>query len=188
MNKVFSSLKRVQIVRALVIFLAGVSMLLSTACSSTPNTPKVSGEGSYTGGVPQMEIYKRVQPNEGGMNEYSDIDPRANTSRAEAKAKGLVDNAERNVRRGFEDPREAPDKLGNVIQKGSRNLSEQAQQTAEEVQQSAKEGTRNLRRNVREAREGASEVVQDVQGRTNEAVRDTQRALDNASDKLDNRA
>ncbi|NJL41617.1 MAG: hypothetical protein HC899_36715 [Leptolyngbyaceae cyanobacterium SM1_4_3] len=188
MNKVFSALKRTQIVRAVVVFLAGVSMLLSTACSSTPNAPKVSGEGSYTGNAPQMEIYKRTQPNEGGMNEYSNVDPRANTSRAEAKAKGLVDNAERNIRRGFDDPREAPEQLGNVVREGSRNLGEQAQQTTEEVQQGVREGSRNLRRNIGEAREGAADVVQDVRGRTNKAVRDTQRALDNASDKLDNPA
>ncbi|NJN58781.1 MAG: hypothetical protein HC879_15420 [Leptolyngbyaceae cyanobacterium SL_5_9] len=188
MNKVFSALKRTQIVRVLVIFLAGVSMLLSTACSSTPNAPKVSGEGSYTGGAPQMEIYKRVQPNEGGMNEYSNVDPRANTSRAEAKAKGLVDNAERNVRRGFDDVREAPDQLGKVVREGGRNLNEQAQQTTKELQQGIREGSRNLSRNARETREGAANVVQDVKGRTNEAVRDTQRALDNASDMLDSPA
>jgi hypothetical protein len=188
MNNTFPWLKRNQLVRVLVVFLAGVSMLLSTACSSGPNTPKVSGEGSYTGNAPQMEIYKRVQPNEGGMNEYSNVDPRTDTSRAEAKAKGLVDNAERNVRRGFDDVREAPEVLGNYVKEGSRNLGEQARQTTGELQQGAREGSRNLRRNAAEAREGAGNVVQDVRGRTNEAVRDTQRALDSASNKLDGRA
>jgi ElaB/YqjD/DUF883 family membrane-anchored ribosome-binding protein len=188
MNNAFSWLKRNQLVRVLVVILAGVSMLLSTACSSGPNTPKVSGEGSYTGNAPQMEIYKRVQPNEGGMNEYSNVDPRANTTRADAKAKGLVDNAERNIQRGFDNPREAPERLGNVVRQGSRNLSEQAKQTTEELQQNAREGSRNLRRNLSEAREGAADVAKDVRGRTNEAVRDTQRTLDDASNKLDSRA
>ncbi|MBD2070896.1 hypothetical protein H6F93_25840 [Leptolyngbya sp. FACHB-671] len=188
MNKAFSWLKRNQLVRALVVVLAGVSMLLSTACSSGPNIPKVSGEGSYTGNAPQMEIYKRVQPNEGGMNEYSNVDPRANTTRADAKAKGLVDNAERNIQRGFDDVREAPEVLGGYVKEGGRNLGEQARQTTNELQQGAREGSRNLRRNAAEAREGAGNVVQDAKGRTNEAVRGTQRALDDASNKLDSRA
>jgi len=44
------------------------------------------------------EHYDEVQPKVGGINGYNDTDPRRDTTRAEAKAKSLSDQAERSKR------------------------------------------------------------------------------------------
>ena len=47
------------------------------------------------GNIQSTDVYQPMQEKQGGMNNYSDTDPRRNTAQAEAKAKKLSDTAER---------------------------------------------------------------------------------------------
>lgn len=61
----------------LAVVLAAVVVLVTTACNANPPAPNVSGTGSYYNKKGQnTEIYDTTQPRKGGMNQYSDVDPR----------------------------------------------------------------------------------------------------------------
>jgi ElaB/YqjD/DUF883 family membrane-anchored ribosome-binding protein len=197
MNKVISVFKRV-IDRVLVVFLAGVLVIASTACSGPASAgvagtdrPGVSGEGKIHGnsGGYQTELYDPIQDQKGGMNEYSDVDPRLNTEPTAAKTRELLDNAEQttvyptesnkeNLQRGLDRTRD----LGNVVQEGTRDVSQRARETVDNVTGTVDQARKNVSKDSRRATEAASDYVQD---KTNTAASRSQRTLDKAQDFVD---
>jgi hypothetical protein len=211
MSKVFSFLKQIRLARVVIALFAGAVLFLNTACS--PDSPRVSGEGSYNERVSQeTELYDPIQEPQGGMNNYADTDPRRNTKATEAKARTLSREAERNIQKVqnpqefVEDYRsgtpfgervrnitegvgEAAENVGEDLTKGSRQGAAKIRDASEEigrnVNNNVSDSVDSTRRNARQAAEGASNFAQD---RARDTAKAAERATDRAVDALDNRA
>lgn len=201
MKRLFSAMKAV-----LTVVLAGLLVLTSTACSNAGTTQARTTAGDRSPNVPGQ-----VQPYEGGMNNFRDVDPtRQSTSGPDAKAKALVDNARRNInekgidsvdqyvenyrtgtplgertRRVGQDIRRGAENITedaqNIGDKGSKNLQRNLERTPGEVSKTVDEAGQN----AKNAGRGFTEGVKDI---GDKAGKVGQRAGEYSSDAVDNAA
>ena len=174
MNKLFSTLKKIQIKQILTAFVLGMLLFVTQACSSVSAK---SPDSSY----------------EGGMNQYSDVDPRSKGAEAAAKmkAKALKDNAEANVntRRTLEQKAENLQDLGQNIKESGKYAADKAQDNAENFAEGTKRGVKNIKENTSDAFDSitnaAGDAAEDAKLSTQRAAEDvklsTQRAAEDAS-------
>jgi F0F1-type ATP synthase membrane subunit b/b' len=189
-----ASLKRIRLARAAVVVAASFVFLLSTACN--PSSPSVSGTGSYQEGrQPQTELYRPIEPNEGGMNSYSDTDPRQSGRGLAAQTKARVEEAERNLGKA-ENRREFADEVKSAkpFKEGAKDVSDRAGDTIESLKQDVSKGTQrgiqNLQRNTEQAKQGVQDVVDDARQNVKQlgdgASDNAKRAADQLKDNLSN--
>lgn len=194
MSNLINYLQQFRLTRIVLSVLVGGILLLGTACN--PSSPNVSGTGSYQEGrKPQTELYRTIQPDEGGMNRYSDTDPRSNTSGVSNKAKQMIKNSERNLSK-VQNSEELADeiKTARPFKEGGKDVTERISDTVEGLKQDISEGTqrgmKNLQRNSSQAAQGVQETLDDARQNTSEAVRDTARGtkqtVNQAKGSLDN--
>jgi polyhydroxyalkanoate synthesis regulator phasin len=210
MNRLIAALKRIRLSQILMAFLAGVLLFVSTACSSdkvqaqTPNRRQEvpAGLEAVPGKRnPRPEVPEQAETNKfskGGMNDFSDVDPRLDTSGASQKAKALVDNAEKNVidetSNVGETTKRILDKKGENVEDLGKNLKEsgeftkdKAQGVAEDVTKGTKQTTEDIKNATRDAtREltrGANQAAENVKENTKAASRDVADKAQQAGDK-----
>jgi ElaB/YqjD/DUF883 family membrane-anchored ribosome-binding protein len=211
MNKLIAALKKIRLGKILMVLMAGVLLFVSTACNrvqaKTPNVtegprqeapagklavpgrenprPEVPG-GTATS--PSSDVINRFQGK--SMNEFSDVDPRAEgaSNTAADKAALLRDKAERNVidetgnigentRRILDKKGENVDEIGTNLRRSTEGAKEKAQGTAEDLTKSANRATEDLTKSANRATEYTSNYFQD---KANQAAGGTQRNLDKA--------
>lgn len=128
MAQLFTWLKSIRPKQILVSLLAGLFVVLGTACSS----PGANAQ-AYRGPEGNIPRQGGVQQYKGGMNNYNDTNsPRAD--KAEAQAKSLRKEVERNI----SDKRaETPGQFSKNFKSGTP-LGERAQNFAEDVKEGAK--------------------------------------------------
>jgi hypothetical protein len=192
MKKVNSWLKSIRLDRILTIFLAGILLFVSTACGSSNVLAKTSDDVREE--VPSSAV---TNPYKGGMNDYSDVDPRRDTSEAKAKAKALIENAQKNIDNKSVDSREqyvenykSGTPLGERVRRVGEDIGESAENVAEGVSKGTKKGIQNIKENAQEApgyvkqtaKETADVDFEKVQAKTNNSIKSTQQALDKAGD------
>jgi len=208
MKRLISALKKVRLSQILAVFLAGVLMISTAACSGGAQARESSGPQGRDSNSPAQGIPgHREQKYQGGMNGYSDTDTRYNKgvqSRSTSQAKGLVDNAERNVidqtddigtnsKRILDKKGENLDQLGDNLKRDSKSFDKKADRVTSNVKDQAD----NIRDDAKSASKGLSKVAdQDlvgnakqavnktssyVQDKASDAARSTQRAIDKAS-------
>ena len=145
----WQSLQLKSLYRAVLSFLAIALLVTTTACNSSEVAAKKNLENPPPGKI--TELYKPITPAAGGMNNYSDVDPRVNTDRADAKADRLIKQA-----KDLEQKDTNPQKQ---IEKGfdRKGIKERAEDTVDSVRKSAEEtadgvakGTRKGFANVKE--------------------------------------
>ncbi|MBD2088467.1 hypothetical protein H6F67_01110 [Microcoleus sp. FACHB-1515] len=157
------------------------------------NEKGVVGEGRINESVSKnTEIYDPIQPEEGGMNNFSDVDPRFDMSGAEAKTRQLVDETERNVidqtddigtntRRILDKKGENARDFGGDVKQGGRELKRQADQTVntatDKLQQAGEDASRNTRRAVNSTSDAVRQAGDDVKRNAQDAA---ESARDNA--------
>lgn len=145
MNKIIGWLNSIRLDRILTAFLVGILMFVSTACSG--------GASAKTADQIRQEVPSGAVTSEykGGMNDYSDVDPRQNTTGSQAKAKALIDNAQRNINQKSVDSVDqyvenyrngAP--LGERVRKIGENVGDSAKNLKEDVAKGSKENFENL--------------------------------------------
>jgi ElaB/YqjD/DUF883 family membrane-anchored ribosome-binding protein len=215
MNKLIAALKKIRLGRILTVLMAGVLLFVSTACNGvqakTPNVtegarqeapagklavpgrenprPEVPG-GTVTS--PSSDVINRFQ--KGTMNEFSDVDPRAEGGKNTAadKAAFLRENAERNVidetgnigentRRILDKKGENVDEIGRNLRQSTEGAKEKAQGTAEDLTKSANRATEDLTKSAKRATEDTSNYFQ---GKANQAVESTQRNVNKAGNAI----
>jgi hypothetical protein len=168
--------------RVLTVVLAGVLLLVTTACSGiSKQVSNLTDRGPNPVG--------QVQPYEGGMNNFRDVDPqRMDTSRADAKAKALKERAESNIRnkragsveqyvenyRSGTPLNQRVENLGKDIQRGVDNLSEDARNMGDRASDKTGRALENAKNNTQAAGK--------------DAVRDTVKAAERATDSLERAA
>lgn len=191
-NKFFNTasdmVKRFRLERFLIVVLASVLLLVTTACS--PGSPSVSGTGEYHERVGQPDGIREYtdradSKSRPDLSSYSDNDARNNAA-ARAKADELSNRAAQNIKK-VRDPGDLANeiKAGTPIQDRVRNFTDDvgdaAGQFKEDFVQGARENTRDLRSNTDKA-------GRNIQRNANDAQRNAQRATENATDAVRGRA
>ena len=213
MSKITSWLKRIQIRQILTVFFAGIFLFVSTACSAesqatspgsdeipkeTKGAPESNISESEAKGEPAGEIREDVPktgdtaPYKGGMNKYTEVDPRKDASAAQEKAEELEENAER---KAIDMTGDVGDNTQRTLDRKAENLQrsdrkqEQALEAAQEKAQSTAEnlveGTQEAAEDVVESSQRALDDTSDaLQDQTSETVKGTKRALEDTADEL----
>ena len=207
-SNLVAAVKRFPFARIAVVLLAGVLMLVSTACgnaappvssnsspaspmSSNPPTPRSSGEGSYhakTGANQPTELYDPIQEPEGGMNVYSDTDPRYQRENLGAQIERRVDKAEKNLDKSIESVGDYVDNytsgapLGERVRNITDSVGESAEDLTDRVKGGTDRGTQNVKVNTKRAESNASEAVKGVAEDTKSNARDLTRKAERALD------
>ena len=175
MNKLFSTLRKIQIKQILTAFVLGSLLFVTQACSSVDAKSPDSGY-------------------QGGMNQYSDVDPRSKGAEAAAKmkAKGLKDKAEVNVldqsdslvdntRRNLGNLED----LGENVKESARYRADKAQESAEDFAEGTKRGFRNIKENTSDAFDSLTDNVgnaaEDAKLSTQRAVKDAKLGTERAA-------
>ncbi|MFQ4144086.1 DUF6658 family protein [Chlorogloeopsis sp. ULAP02] len=184
MNKVITWIKKVNLHQILLVFVAGILLFFTQACGSAGATlPGESGvqprQASQPSVRPNSEVYvpkgdNVLNPPEGGMNNFSDVDPRSKraASGAKARAEYLKENsAQLQAEKSTNKPSEAASrvgsdagKLGRNIQQKAGDVGEKAQGTAEDFAKGARKGLENIKENIQDAGSYAKEVGRDTVG------------------------
>lgn len=187
MNKVIDWLKSIRLDRILTIFLVGVLVFVSTACSggaSAKTADEIREE------VPGSAL---TSPYKGGMNDYSDVDPRINPAEANAKAKALVDNAQKNIDEKSVDSTEqyvenyrSGTPLGERVKRIGENVTDSATQVTKDVSKGTQENLRNAKATTQDvgkrSKQAADETTDAAQSKVKEDVKNTKRAISKATD------
>jgi ElaB/YqjD/DUF883 family membrane-anchored ribosome-binding protein len=237
MKTIISFLKSKQLSRFIVGGFSILFLLVNTACSQpnasgmdgktgvakvaadgtsikTPSTYRKS-ESPYrkdTDNVPDgqiTELYKVIQPEVGGMNTYSDVDPRQNTAKTDAKAKALIQKASHSEADKYDNPLDAvkqklDDKpIAERIQSFSKNVGKSTQKTADGLSKEVQKGLNNLNESSKDLRDKAqssadelSKKVQNIAGNTSDTVvkttqniaNKTQQGVDEVQEFIDSKA
>lgn len=165
MNTLIAWLKNIRFDRILTAFMVGILMFVSTACSN--------GVQAKTADQIREEVPSSAVTNEykGGMNDYSDVDPRKNTTEANTKAKALVDNAKRNIDEKSVDSLEQYGKnyrSGTPLGERVKRIGEDVSDSVENVKENVSKGTQKSLRQTQDL----TEDVKDKASQTKENTKD----------------
>jgi flagellar biosynthesis/type III secretory pathway protein FliH len=195
MKSIISWLQNFRPIRIFMVFVAGIFLLLVQACDrgiaalppqpieQPPNAQRYDPTKDYP-----------ISPFQGGMNNFSDVDPRAKAVErtARERADALVRNAERNItEKGVTSPEELIRNYqeGAPFQERTRKLGENVGRSTEEVQEGVTEGTKrgteNLQENIGNAAQdftkslqrGAEDTGKNVQHTAEDAAAAVNRTL-----------
>jgi hypothetical protein len=178
MKTFIDTLKALRLSQAVIVLLAGVLVLFSTACSRADTVAdRIPGNaGPNTPG--------QSQPYRGGMNNFNDdASGRLNTEAA-AKAKALKDEVENRInRKGINSPDDLADNVrkanpGKQAQRFSDDVRQQAEDVKGNLQNFGDRGANNVKRNAGNAFNNAADTAKD---NVNSGVNAAKRAVDNAA-------
>jgi len=176
MNRIISWLKNTRATRQiLTAFFAGVLLFINTACSPAeakdPKANVTTQEGRSF--VPDAAIKNKY---EGGMNEFSDEDPRTSKSTKtyeKVKTQALKENAERNVidetgdigentKRILDKKGENAVDFGKNLQRSTDKAVDKAQDKTDDLVRGTKRGVENIKDNTKDAAKGVAKNAQDT--------------------------
>lgn len=194
MKKAMNWLKNIRPLKVLTVFLAGMFLFMTQACGSPGVATQPPQPGSQAPNVKRYDStkdYPSSSPS-GGMNNFSDVDPRAKDEKAaNDKAEALVKNAQKNIDQKGIDSRE---QYGRNFQQGTslgervKNLGEDIGSSADEVREGlvkgAQRGFENLKGNTQDAAEetqnAAKDLTKNVQRGADDAGKNVQRTAKDA--------
>jgi hypothetical protein len=174
------------LVKVALSFFAVMLLVTTTACNGTNSSPnstaKVDPLTNSNNPPPGKvtELYKPIAPAEGGMNNYSDVDPRMDKSEAKAKADRLIDKTDklqRDVTNPFKQLGKKLDGKGlpERIEDASQQVTRSAKETADDVVKGTKKGYGNLKDNTNTFKEDVKSSLENTK----------QKAVDRADDLQD---
>jgi hypothetical protein len=79
--------------RSVLNFLVVAVLVVTTACNRAEVASKANLDNSSSASGTITELYEPITPKVGGMNNYSDVDPRVDTSEVDAKVERLIRQA-----------------------------------------------------------------------------------------------
>jgi hypothetical protein len=200
MKRVINWLQNLQLMKILTVFLAATFLCLVQAC----NRPSIAGQPPQPAGQPpNVKRYDPtkdypISPYQGGMNNFSDVDPRAREAEKAARyrADQLIENAQRNIERKGIDSTDQYMRnyrqgtpLGERVKNLGEDVGSSAQELTEGVSKGTKRGVENLQENIGGA---AKDLTKNVQRGTEDVGRNMQRraedvgeAVNRTMDKVD---
>lgn len=185
-SRTFSALGFRSISRTILSLLAVVLLVTTTACNGAETNAKVAPTQTTNPRPGKItELYKPIAPPAGGMNNYSDVDPRQNTSEADAKAKQLIDKTESLTKGGTNpfkqlgkqlDDKGIPERAGETAEKINRS----AKETADDVAKGTRKGYENVKENTKSFKDDVESAVDDLgdkaRAKTNDLKNDIRKA------------
>lgn len=192
MNRVISWVKSIRLDRIVTAFLASVLLLVSTACNSSKVLAKTADDVRKE--VPSAAVTNTYK---GGMNDYSDVDPRRDTTEAKAKAKNLIENAQRNIdEKSVDSPGQYAEnyRSGTPLGERVRRIGEDVSESSGEVTQGAAKGVQKGLQNIKENAQQAPGYVKsaaqkttdfdvdEAQSNANTSMKSPRQALGSAAD------
>lgn len=167
MKKLTAFIRRLRLNQVLTVFLAGILLLVSTACSNSgPGNPLSDRASNVRQDVPKNATDSRYK---GGMNQYSDVDPRFNEKPAQSKAKALIDKAERNLNQNSVDSTDQFARnyrqgkpVGERVNQIGKDVNQSTQETAEDFAEGAQRGVSNLKQNASKFVKGTQRTAEDA--------------------------
>ena len=160
------------------------------ASSSAPKVASLYRED--TDNIPEGQItkfYEPIQPVEGGMNNYRDVDPRQDTSKSDAKAEKLIRKASHSEANKFDNPLDAVKKeladepITERVQKLSKNVGKSAQKTADGLSQEIQKGLSNISEGSRDLRNQTQSAAQTLTQKVEDAGDAVKQTAKNIGDK-----
>ncbi|MFM2064291.1 MAG: hypothetical protein RLZZ507_3962 [Cyanobacteriota bacterium] len=192
MKKVINWLQNLRPLKILTVFLAASLLFLAQAC----NRPTIAGQPPQPAGQPpNVKRYDPtkdypISPYQGGMNNFSDVDPRAREAEkaARIRADELIENAQRNIeRKGIDstDQYVRNYREGTPFGERVKNLGEDVGSSAEELREGVTKGTKrgveNLQENVENA---AKDLTRSVQRGTEDVGKNVQRRAEDTGEAI----
>jgi hypothetical protein len=190
MKKVITWLKNIRPVKILTVFLAATFLLMTQACNSpgiAQQPPQPNGQPPNAQQYNPTTSYDLNTP-EGGMNNFSDVDPRAKGDEraANAKAEALAKNARRNVeQKGIDSSEQYVRNFqeGTPLDERVKRLGDDTGTSAEELGKGFTKGTQrgveNLQKNTGRA---ADELTKNVKRGAEATTTNIQRQAENTAD------
>jgi hypothetical protein len=186
MKKAMNWLKSIRPLKILTVFLAGMFIFLIQACGDRGIAKEPpQAESPYLERYDPTKDYPLSSP-AGGMNNFSDVDPRAKLDEKAANDRGdaLAKNAQKNIdQKGID----SPDQYGQNYKQGTpfgervKNLGEDigssANELGEGVAKGTKRGIENLKGNTQNA---AEDVTKNVQRGAEDAGKNVRRTAEDA--------
>ncbi|HLO83600.1 MAG TPA: hypothetical protein VK203_01125 [Nostocaceae cyanobacterium] len=176
-------------VRMFIVFVAGMLLLLVQACdrgiAASPPQPREQPPNAQR--YDPTKDYP-ISPFEGGMNNFSDVDPRAKAIEraARERADDLVRNAERNITEKGVTNREELIRnyqegtpFDERVRKFGRDVGRSAEELQEGVKAGTKRGTENLQENIGNA---AKDLTRNVQRGAEDTGKNIQRTSEDAAE------
>lgn len=144
--------------QAVLSFLVVAILFITTACNGSEVTSKANLDNSRSGTI--TELYKPITPQAGGMNQYSDVDPRIDTSKVDTKAERLIKNANRSQGKNLNPLKQIKKELDyKGIQERVENTADSVSQSAQETVDDISKGTRKGLENIKENAESFKESI-----------------------------
>lgn len=152
-----------------VVFLTGVFMLVSTACSSDTRSAVPTGEG--------------YNPDTPGQAMYPHKDTKRDTSAADAKADRLIRQAEKRQNK-IQGPGDYIEEVepGKTVKEQAENVGKSAQQAVENAGKSTQRAAKKATQSAQQAAKNAAEQTQEGVSNVKEGV---SQAADRATDAVE---
>lgn len=194
MKKAMNWLKSIRPLKVLTVFFAGMFLFLTQACGDpgiATQPPQPDAQSPYSKRYDPTKDYPLSSP-AGGMNNFSDVDPRAKLDEKAAndRSDAMVKNAEKRIDQKGVDSLEQYGrnyKQGTPLGERVKNLGEDIGSSAEEVRKGVVKGTQrgveNLKGNTQNA---AEDVTTNVQRGTEDVGKNIQRTAENAGKAVKN--
>lgn len=195
MKKVINWLKNIRPVKILTVCVAVTFLLMTQACNRpgiAQQPPQPSGQPPNVERYDPTQIYELNTP-EGGMNNFSDVDPRAKAAEraANARAAELARNARRNVELKGVDSSEQYIRNyqeGTPLDERVRRLGEDIGSSAEELGKGVIKGTQRGVENLEKSSERTAEdLTTNVQRGAEDTTKSLQRQAEDAADAVKRR-
>jgi len=167
MKKAMNWLKSIRPLKVLTVFLAGMFLFLTQACGDpgvATQPPQPEKQPGYTQQrYDPTKDYPLSSP-EGGINNFSDVDPRGKSDEKAAndRADALAKNSQKNIdRKGIDSPEQYGEnyKQGTPFGERVKNLGEDIGSSAEEVRKGVVKGTQRGIENIKGNTQNATEDV-----------------------------
>lgn len=193
MERVISWFQNIRPLKILTVFIAGLFLIFTQACNRPGVAAQPPQPGAQPPNVQRYDPTKSYDINtryEGGMNNFSDVDPRSKATEkaAKARAEALRENAQRNVEEKGIDSTEQyvrNYREGTPFGERVKRLGEDVGSSAEELRQGFTKGTQRGLENIQEnAQNAAKDLSKNAQRAAEDAGKNLQRSAEDVSSGL----
>jgi hypothetical protein len=154
-NAIKNTLRSVELkslYKAALSFVAIALLVTTTACNGSEVASKTNLENPPPGKI--TELYKPITPKVGGMNNYSDVDPRVDTSKVDAKTDRLINQAKDLERKDTNPLQQIKKQFDNKgmqerVEDAAESVRESAQETADGISKGTRKGIANVKENAK---------------------------------------
>jgi hypothetical protein len=152
--------------RSVLSLVAVFFLLVSTACDGSEVTSAQQNNANKPEPSKVTELYKTIEPREGGMNNYSDVDPRMDKSEANAKADRLIKKTDDLVKKDtnpFSQVRKEFENKGakERAEDFSKDLGKAVKENTKDFAKGTERGYENVKKNTKNFADDVGDAVED---------------------------